>query len=165
MYARAADVIEGVTMTVKEIKDFMRSIRSEQAEIMHLKQMIAEEEASLLPKAIVYDKDKVQVCPEERFSTVCAKVAEYQMELGQSIAIIMQKKRRAECMIRELGDEKEREVLRWYYLTTEGGNLLTWGQVAIRMNYYERHIKRIHGNALVHLADKLCEEQEDEADS
>ena len=46
-------------MTVKEIKEFFRQIRREQGEINHLGRMIKQEELLLLPKAIVYDKDKV----------------------------------------------------------------------------------------------------------
>lgn len=139
-------------MTTKQIKDFLKSIRSEQLEIEHLRQMVAETEMCLLPQAIRYDRDKVQVCPEEKFSLLCAKLGDYEEELGASIAHLLSKKIYAEQLIKQLPDEKEREVLRWYYLTTENGQNLTWNQVAIRMNYYERHVKRIHGNALVNLA-------------
>ena len=139
-------------MTVEETKNFLRSIRSEILEIQHLKRMIRQTEAGLLPQAIRYDKEKVQVSPEEHFSKVCAKVSEYEEELGSSIAILVEKQLKAEKLIRKLKDEKEREVLRWYYLTVEDGYLLTWGQVALRMNYNERYVKQIHGNALVHLS-------------
>lgn len=140
-------------MTVTETKEFLRSIRREQIEIAHLKQMIIEEEAELYPHGIRYDLDKVQVSPDEKFSKLCAKIAEYQMELGQSIAILTTKKLRAERMIRELENENEREVMRWYYLTTDNGDLLSWRGVAIRMNYNERHIKRLHGCALTHMSE------------
>mgnify|MGYP003292626025 CR=1 FL=1 len=140
-------------MTVNETKEFLRSIRREQIEIAHLKQMIREEEAELLPRGIRYDLDKVQVSPDERFSQICAKVAEYQMELGESIAILTRKKLQAEQMIRKLDNENEREVLRWYYLSTDNGDLLSWRGVAIRMNYNERHIKRLHGYALTHMSE------------
>ena len=55
--------------------------------------------------------------------------------------------------LRKLEDPDEREVLRWYYLTLYDNRPLTWQQVAIRMNYYRRHVIRIHGNALQHLAE------------
>lgn len=141
-------------MTVQEAKDFLRSIRAEQSEIDHLKRMIRKTECDLLPKGITYDKDKVQVCPEEKFSKICAKIASYQEELGETIVTLLNKKMHAEALIRQLDDEKEREVLRWYYLSVEDGYLLTWGQVAMRMNYNERYVKQIHGNALVHLVKK-----------
>lgn len=139
-------------MTTNELKDFLRTIRSDQKEIAHLRQIVAELEAELLPQAIRYDRDKVQVSPDEKFSTLCAKIADYEEELGKSIAELYGRKLYAEQLIKKLSDPKEREVLRYYYLTTENGQNLTWNQVAIRMNYFERHVKRIHGNALVNLA-------------
>lgn len=141
-------------MTVKEAKEFFRSIRTEQIEIRHLKEMVQETESGLLPQAIRYDKTKVQVCPDETMSRICAKIAEYEQELGESIALLIEKKIKAEQLIRELDDEREREVIRWYYLTVDDGYLLTWGQVAARMNYNERYVKQLHGNALLHLAKK-----------
>ena len=140
-------------MTVNEIKDFFRKIRKEQNEIAHLSTMIKNEELALLPKAIVYDKDKVQVSPDDKFSEVCAKISDMQEELGMSIMRLKEKQIRAELMIRNLEDPDEREVLRWYYLTLYENRPLTWQQVAIRMNYYRRHVIRIHGNALQHLAE------------
>lgn len=139
-------------MTTNELKDFLRAIRSEQHEIAHLREMVAELETELLPQAIRYDHDKVQVSPDEKFSKICAKIVDYEDELGKSIAILVGRKLYAEQLIKKLDNEKEREVLRLYYLTTENGQSLTWNQVAIRMNYFERHVKRIHGNALVNLA-------------
>lgn len=141
-------------MNTKEVKEFLRSIRHEQQEILHLQEMIDAAELELLPQAIRYDKDKVQVSPEERFSKVCAAVADYQEELGREIVKLLKKQMRAAEMIMGLDDEKERMVLRLYYLTTDHGQPLTWGQVAIRMNYFERHVKRLHGNALAHLVSK-----------
>jgi hypothetical protein len=140
-------------MTVNETKAFFQQIRKEQREIIHLASLINKEEMNLLPKAIVYDKDKVQVSPEDKFTQTCAKISDLQEEMGQSIVKLKEKQIRAERLIRELEDPDEREVMRWYYLTVENSSLLTWQQVAIRMNYYRRHVIRIHGNALQHLAE------------
>ena len=139
-------------MTVNEVKIFFRQIRTEQSEINHLSRMIKQEELLLLPKTIVYDKDKVQTSPEDKFSEVCAKISDMQEELERSIFDLKTKQAKAEKIIRLLEDPDEREVMRWYYMTTDNGRLLTWQDVAIRMNYYRSHIFRIHGNALVHLA-------------
>lgn len=141
-------------MTTKEAKEFLRSIRYEQMELLHLQEMIEKAEMEMLPQAIRYDKDKVQVSPEEKFSKICAAIADYQDELGREIVQLLKKQTRAAEMIMGLEDEKERTVMRLYYLTTDHGQPLTWGQVAIRMNYFESHVKRIHGNALVHLVTK-----------
>lgn len=141
-------------MNTKEVKEFLRSIRYEQHEILHLQEMINAAEAELLPQAIRYDKDKVQVSPDERFSKLCAAIVDYQEELGREMVALLKRQMKAAEMIMGLDDEKERTVLRLYYLTTDHGQPLSWGQVAIRMNYFESHVKRIHGNALVHLVTK-----------
>lgn len=136
----------------KDIKMWFRRIRDEQKEILHLQEMITGMEMSLLPKAITYDKDKVQVSPDDRFGEVCAKVTDYQEELGRSIVKLKARQILAEQMIASLEDMKEREVMRYYYLTTDKGQVLTWRQVAIRMNYYEQYVKRIHGRAIEKLS-------------
>lgn len=139
-------------MTVTETKSFFQTIRKEQKEIIHLANIIRKEELNLLPKGITYDKDKVQASPEDKFTKICARISDLQEELGESIVRLKEKQIKAERMIRELEDPDEREVMRWYYLTIEDNRLLTWQQVAIRMNYYCRHVLRLHGNALVHLS-------------
>ena len=138
-------------MTATEIKNFFRQIRKEQNEIAHLAMLIQQEETMLLPKAIVYDKDKVQVSPEDKFSDICARISDMQEELGESM--LKAKQMTAERMIRNLSDPDEREVMRWYYMTLYDNRPLTWQDVAIRMNYYRRHVIRIHGNALAHLVE------------
>lgn len=140
-------------MTATEIKNFFRQIRKEQNEIAHLAMLIQQEETMLLPKAIVYDKDKVQVSPEDKFSDICARISDMQEELGESIVKLKVKQMTAERMIRNLSDPDEREVMRWYYMTLYDNRPLTWQDVAIRMNYYRRHVIRIHGNALAHLVE------------
>lgn len=140
-------------MTATEIKNFFRQIRKEQNEIAHLAMLIQQEETMLLPKAIVYDKDKVQVSPEDKFSDICARISDMQEELGESIVKLKAKQMTAERMIRNLSDPDEREVMRWYYMTTYNNRPLTWQEVAIRMNYYRRHVIRIHGSALAHLVE------------
>ena len=140
-------------MTATEIKNFFRQIRKEQNEIAHLAMLIQQEETMLLPKAIVYDKDKVQVSPEDKFSDICARISDMQEELGKSIVKLKVKQMTAERMIRNLSDPDEREVMRWYYMTLYDNRPLTWQDVAIRMNYYRRHVIRIHGNALAHLVE------------
>lgn len=54
--------------------------------------------------------------------------------------------------IRELGNENERDVLFYRYIKG-----FTWWEIAEKMGYSERHITRIHGEALAHL--KLQEKE------
>lgn len=147
--------MKGAKMTVKEIKQFFKDVRKEQEEIQQLKHIIQEKELNLLPRAITYDKDKVQVSPDDMFSSVCSAISDLEMELGKSIMILARKQAQAEQMIRLLDDAKERTVMRYYYLTTFDGQMPTWVQVGIRMNYYEVYVKKLHGRALLHLSQKL----------
>lgn len=137
---------------LKEIKDFFKNIRHEQAEIQELKNLIQEKELELLPRGIRYDSEKVQVSPDDITSRICAAITDLEMELGRQIMILAKNQIVAEQMIKKLDDPNERRVMRYYYLTTIEGQLPTWNQVAIRMNYYESYVKKVHGKALANLA-------------
>lgn len=139
-------------MKVQDIKQFFKDIRKEQAEIQELKNLIQEKELMLLPRAIRYDCDKVQVSPDDYYSRICAAVSDLEMELGRQIMILAKHQLQAEGIIDKLTDPNERRVMRYYYLTTIDGQVPTWNQVAIRMNYYESYVKKVHGKALVNLA-------------
>lgn len=142
-------------MTPGAIKEYFRQIRREQLEILHLAEMIKHEELTLLPKAVTYDKDKVQVSPEDILARSAAEIVEMQEELGRSILILKRKKARAESMIIQLESSDEREVMRYYYLDSLDGRLLKWDDVATKMHREKRQIFRIHGNALSNLSKVL----------
>lgn len=140
---------------LKEVKQFFRDIRREMAEIQELKNLRQQKELELMPRAITYDGDKVQVSPDDTMSKICAALVDLDMELGRQIMILTKHQIVAEQMIQKLDDPNERRVMRYYYLTTIEGQLPTWNQVAIRMNYYESYVKKLHGSALFHLSTKL----------
>ena len=139
-------------MTVAEIKKIFQQVRKEQLEIVHLETMIRNEELGLLPSGIRYDKDKVMVSPDDKFSEICARISDMQEQLGESIFKLKKKQARCESLIIQLEDSDEREVLRYYYLNTDKGKLLRWDDVAKVMNYDIRSIYRIHGQALVNIS-------------
>ncbi len=139
---------------LKEVKQFFKDIRKEQAEIQELKNLIQEKELELMPRAIRYDGVKVQVSPDDTTSRICAVISDLEMELGRQILILARHQIVAENKIKKLNDPNERRVMRFYYLTTIEGQLPTWNQVAIRMNYYESYVKKVHGRALINLAKK-----------
>lgn len=139
-------------MTTGVIKEYFRQIRREQLEIIHLAEMIEHEELTLLPKAVTYDKDRVQISPEDILARSAAEIVEMQEELGRSILILKRKKAKAESMIIQLENSDEREVMRYYYLDSIDGKLLKWDDVADKMHREKRQIFRIHGNALSNLS-------------
>lgn len=138
-------------MTTAEIKDYFKSIRREQLEIIHLAQMIHKEEAELLPRAIAYDRPKVQTSPEDHLAASAAKINKLDSQLRTSIDILNKKRARAEAMIIQLTDANEREVMRYYYLDTKNGRQYSWSDVGDAMDMSLRTVFRIHGDALVNL--------------
>ena len=139
---------------VNEAKDYFRQIRKEQLEIFHLSSMIEREELTLLPKGLRYDTDKVQVSPEDILARSAAEIAEMKKELCRSIWTLKEKKAMAENKLMELDNSDEREVMRWYYLDSDGSRLLKWEDVADKMNYNKRWVLKIHGRALANLTKK-----------
>lgn len=139
-------------MTVNEVKEYFRQIRREQAEINHLKELIENEWYTLLPKGITYDKDRVQVSMEDVLAKSAAEIEYIRSEMVKSIIMLMRKKGEAESYIRQLEKSDEREVMRWYYLSTkECDELLIWDDVSEKMHREKRQVFRIHGNALKNL--------------
>lgn len=140
-------------MKVDEVKDYLRQIRKEQIEINHLCEMIEHEELMLLPKAITYDKDRVQVSMDDILARSAAEIADIREEMSRSIIKLLHRKAQAESYISQLSDSDEREVIRWYYLnTTPDGKLILWDDVAGKLNRDVRTIFRIHGHALRNLS-------------
>ena len=139
---------------VNEAKDYFRQIRKEQLEIFHLSSMIEREELTLLPKGLRYDTDKVQVSPEDILARSAAEIADMKKELCRSIWTLKEKKAMAENKLMELDNSDEREVMRWYYLDSDGSRLLKWEDVADKMNYNKRWVLKIHGRALANLTIK-----------
>lgn len=140
--------------TVNEVKEYFRQIRKEQLEIIHLGKMIEREELTLLPKAIRYDTDKVQLSPDDILARSAAEIADMKEELQRSIVVLKEKKAKAESVLMNLDNSDEREVMRWYYMDSDGSRLLKWEDVAEKMNYNKRWVLKIHGRALSNLTKK-----------
>ena len=140
--------------TVNEAKEYFRQIRKEQLEIIHLGKMIEREELTLLPKAIRYDTDKVQLSPDDILARSAAEIADMKEELQRSIVVLKEKKAKAESVLMNLDNSDEREVMRWYYMDSDGSRLLKWEDVAEKMNYNKRWVLKIHGRALSNLTKK-----------
>lgn len=136
------------------VKSFLYSVRDEQKEIAELENRIAEAEASLLPAAIRYDRDKVQTSPSDQMTETMVKVAEYVDEMEKHKAKLADRRLKAQKMINMLENSRERQVLDLYFLSS---NRLSMCQVGNLMNFSERWIYQIYEQALDHL-EKVCSE-------
>lgn len=134
-------------------KQYLRTIRNEQKELQSMKDMAAELRASIYPGAIVYDAVKVQTSPEDRMSEKMAAWSDLIGEIEQHIITLEEKKVEALQIIRKIEESNHRLVLELYYLAGVD-SLLTWDQVAKKMNYNRRHVLKLHGSALLDFAEK-----------
>lgn len=129
-------------------REYFKQIKREQIEIVQLQEKIDTAEASLLPKAIRYDLDKVQTSPEDPMYDVLAEVEEYKKEMLKRTHRLILRRRKAIRMLDQLSDTRQRQALFLYYLDP---SLLTMEQVGEKMIYSEREAWRIHDAAMAKL--------------
>lgn len=129
-------------------REYLKQIKREQIEICRLQEQIDTAEASLLPKAIRYDLDKVQTSPEDPMYDVLAEVEEYKKEMLKRTHRLILRRRKAIRMLDQLSDTRQRQALFLYYLDP---SLLTMEQVGEKMIYSEREAWRIHDAAMAKL--------------
>ena len=129
-------------------REYFKQIKREQIEIVQLQEKIDTAEASLLPKAIRYDLDKVQTSPEDPMYDVLAEVEEYKKEMLKRLHRLILRRIKAIRMLDQLSDTRQRQALFLYYLDP---SLLTMEQVGEKMIYSEREAWRIHDAAMAKL--------------
>lgn len=130
-------------------KDYLKSIRKEQKEIKNLQEQKEAIYFSLLPSGIRYDKDRIQVSPEDMLPDKVIKMSELTKEINSYIEHLEKNKAKALRLIRKIEDSNHRQVLVLYYLTLNtNGSPMSWIDVAELMGYSEDWIKHMHGDAL-----------------
>ena len=130
-------------------KQYLRSIRSEQCEIRVLKEMREDAYLSLFPPAIRYDKDKVQVSPQDVMPDRMSKICELDKEIDQRLAELDAHRAEAFRLIQKLDSDIGRTILMLYYLNSrKDGKAYTWADVSKQIQYSEDRTKHIHGKML-----------------
>lgn len=105
-------------------------------------------------KAISYDKDHIQISPENTLEAIVIQIEELAADLNKALTTeriatrrkveaLQAKIKTAKGMIEGLQNEDYARVLTLRYV--EGKR---WEEIACLMNYSYRHITRIHGQAL-----------------
>ena len=130
------------------VKEFLRTIREEQNELENLEEQLDKLRLSFLPKAITYDKDRVQTPASDPMADKMAEVLEIEQEIRSHLQILNDHRAQAMRIIRKIRRPAERTLLELYYIG-QGGKPLTWEDVAKRMNYSIQTIYDIHGKALL----------------
>ena len=128
-------------MTAKEYLQQLDTLRDEiESTNLALEKIFTEAQGI---KAIVYDKDKVQVSPDNHSENFMIKLA----ELGENYAR-MQMRYKLErdkriAMINSLANPIHVRILRKRYIDGK-----TFEEIAVALHYTYRHVTRLHGSAL-----------------
>ena len=125
-------------MDLKETYEFLLSPRRLADEIWRKDIRRQELRACLLPAAITYDKDRVQVTPEDHMAETMAEVA----DLDAEIEILQRRRARQIRLISkaldQLEDGREKAILEAYYIGRKSMN-----EIAEYMSYSLQHTYRL----------------------
>lgn len=125
-------------MDLKETYEFLLSPRRLADEIWRKDIRRQELRACLLPAAITYDKDRVQVTPEDHMAETMAEVA----DLDAEIEILQRRRARQIRLISkaldQLEDSREKAILEAYYIGRKSMN-----EIAEHMSYSLQHAYRL----------------------
>ena len=107
-------------------------------------------------KAIVYDKDKVQVSAIDQMPDAIAELIETQVKLATTIASCYQYIARCEEMIGQLHSVKQAEVLRWRYIEDNAGRQYYFSEIAEKMDIQDTStVIKLHKRALKSFQEKM----------
>lgn len=125
-------------MDLKETYEFLLSPRRLADEIWRKDIRRQELRACLLPAAITYDKDRVQVTPEDHMAETMAEVA----DLDAEIEILQRRRARQIRLISkaldQLEDGREKAIIEAYYIGRKSMN-----EIAEHMSYSLQHTYRL----------------------
>lgn len=132
-----------------DVLTFLRGIRAERFEIITLREAREQLKSELLPKAITYDKDKVQTsAPSDRMLEVAAKVDAIDRKLEARYVRLLTDVDIANKIIDQVESPESREVLMLRYLMGKR-RPMTWPEIAEHMSYSVQHTKsKLHGRAI-----------------
>ncbi|MCX4257637.1 MAG: hypothetical protein OSJ54_12045 [Oscillospiraceae bacterium] len=130
---------------VKEIKQILREAREAGLRYISLRDKARGYERRLTDgRAVNYERDgsSHEVHGNAMERSLCA-AADYQTEADKAAQALSEPYIKASRLIYLVRDDKLREILNRYYLYGQ-----SWGKIAADLEYSERHVKRLHGNAL-----------------
>ena len=130
-------------MTKAEIKRKLNSISWLDDEIKILDTKIERYESIAQAHAIRYDLDKVQTSPSDPVSKAMEKLYDLMDKRRDAQTKMIQAIADAADLIDKVKDPRGRLVLHYRYI-----GCMTWRQCAEKMSYAERHVYRIHDDAI-----------------
>ena len=128
-------------------KAFFRQCRREIKELQYMRERLAWLRGTLLPEAIRYKAIDVQSSGAgDRMVEIVPEIVGLEHTIAEYVEMLAEHQNKAERIISRIERPEYRLLLRLYYLHDP---LLTWAEVADRMNYSEDAVKHMHGYALI----------------
>lgn len=100
--------------------------------------------------AIRYDKDKVQISPDDYLSLAVMDIIEIEKQIKEDQESIERKKGEAYWITRSLPEPNHRAFIEWYYL-----NGISMLETASRMNISERNAYYLRDESLEAFGEKI----------
>ena len=135
--------------------DYMMEPRRIELRIRRVCMRIEELEGALLPKAIRYDRDKVQTSPEDQLSRVVARILELEKQRDQLCrerALLLLE---MQDLVDRLENELERTVLEAYYLSR-----MRMADIADMIPCSIQHVYRLRKRGLQHIMEEVLRKEE-----
>lgn len=105
---------------------------------------LAAARSALYGRSVRYDRDGSKPAPQsDGTENAVLRVLELEEHLHKEIERLTEKRQEIEQAVDSVPDEIQREVLTRRYLLYQ-----KWDIIAEKLNYSERHIRRLHGYAL-----------------
>ena len=130
-------------MTKRELFDRLHKVDDINTALLCVQMQIDRLEGCLQGHAIRYDQDKVQTSPKDAVAEVMCdlegllkKQTKLRIAMTRAVADVAE-------LIDKLTDKKQALVLHYRYTAC-----LPWSQIADKMGYAERHVFRIHDEAI-----------------
>ena len=139
-------------MTIQETYTFLNSVRKIEADIVKKQLQHDELQSCLLPKAITYDKDKIQTTPEDKMSETAAMVLDLEKDIRRLCARKAQLIVEINDAIGRLDSDTQQMILLGFYV----GRLPAY-KVADLAHYSIRGVYKAKHRAVVHLSEKCAQ--------
>ena len=138
-------------MTTQEVKRILSSAREAGIEYLNARNKYKSYESRLTDgKTVRYNSTGAEY--ERNGNSVeesYCEVSDYETQADKCKAELSNPYCAAGRLIYLVKDERKRQVLNRYYLYCK-----SWGQIALEMKISVRHVHRLHGNALIEIAQK-----------
>lgn len=123
-------------------KEYLRKYRKHSRKIKRIESEIEEIRSMKLYPSM--DSDGMPHSSDQKdLSDYAAELTDKEDKLYQEGVRQVKAYKNITYRISQIEDENERDVLYYYYIKSKN-----WWEIAELMGYTERHVKRIHGNAL-----------------